>query len=162
MNRQISMISEMKTFIITLLCTCAAFVSTAQQVVASSGHTGTMTGYTVSWTLGEPVIETFTGAGNMVTQGQHQTRLVVTAANEITLPGIELMVFPNPAKNYLKISGLKEQATIKIIDITGKIVFTGVTRSSDEILSMEAFFPGIYLLSLDTPGGHAVFKVIKQ
>jgi len=143
--------SDMKTFIIALLCTCASFISTAQQVVASTGHTGAMTGYTVSWTLGEPVIETFSDAGYMVTQGQHQTRLVVTAADDISFPGINLMVFPNPAtqKIFLKVkSENHHDLNYRINDIQGHELLRGDVVDTTCEISLAAIAPGIYLLTV--------------
>jgi hypothetical protein len=77
----------MKTIVIfVVLSVCTIYLS-AQEVVASSGNSGTITGYKVDWTLGEPVIETFTGSANILTQGMHQTKLLVTGLQEMTIPG---------------------------------------------------------------------------
>jgi membrane-bound inhibitor of C-type lysozyme len=68
----------MKILPIFLFTIFAGITATAQQVVASSGNSATAGGYTVAWTLGEPVIETLSGSNNILTQGMHQTNLVVT------------------------------------------------------------------------------------
>ncbi|QQS30849.1 MAG: hypothetical protein IPM47_07970 [Sphingobacteriales bacterium] len=49
--------------------------SLSPQVVASGGGYGTGGGYTLSYTVGEPVIATLSGGSNILTQGFHQPDL---------------------------------------------------------------------------------------
>jgi hypothetical protein len=61
--------------------------SLSPEVVATAGdHFATSTAQ-LSWTLGEPVIETFTdAAATQLTQGFHQTNLMVVAVGDYRLP----------------------------------------------------------------------------
>jgi len=60
-----------KLLIITAFATFS-FHAKAQQVVASSGGYFEGENLTLSWTLGEPVVETFTGSNVILTQGFQQ------------------------------------------------------------------------------------------
>jgi hypothetical protein len=68
----------MKALFLFSFMMLAGVVGSAWQVVACSGNTATSSGYTVAWSLGKPVIEILTGANKILTQGIHQTNLVVT------------------------------------------------------------------------------------
>jgi len=52
-------------------------------------------GAQLSWTLGEAVIETYTGDKSQLTQGFHQTQLTVVALNE-SVTVFPVLVYPNP------------------------------------------------------------------
>ena len=157
----------MKPILVLLALLFAATASYAQQVVASSGNTGTAVGYTVDWTLGEPVIETISGSTHILTQGIHQTRLLATALSEIELPGLEVKVYPNPTGRFLKIEVIQtsnELLIYEIFDITGrKTAFKKMNLNSEEI-DMESYVPGIYILTITTPNRDYVktFKIIKK
>ncbi|MEN8250213.1 MAG: hypothetical protein ABFS32_14870, partial [Bacteroidota bacterium] len=93
----------MKRIFILNILILSCFILTAQEVVSSGGETGTAAGYEISWTVGEPVIETVSDGTNTLTQGFHQTKLTVTSVNEFSISGIELKVFPNPTEDYVHI-----------------------------------------------------------
>ncbi len=71
----------------------------AQEVVSTAGSHGETTAGSLSWTVGEPVIETITDGTNTLTQGFQQSKLTVTAINDLKFPGIELSVYPNPTNS---------------------------------------------------------------
>ena len=85
----------------------AASAIHAQLIVASSGNSGSAAGYTVDWTLGEPVIETISGSTHILTQGMHQTKLLVTSIRVMEFPGLELKVYHNPASDLLTIEVIR-------------------------------------------------------
>jgi len=53
--------------------------SQPQQVIASSGGSGSSGDVSMGWTLGETVIATFSTGSAILTQGFHQPGLTVTA-----------------------------------------------------------------------------------
>ncbi len=60
--------------------------------------------YSLSWTLGECVTETFTASGNTLTQGFQQSLYVVTSINQLTIEGISVKAYPNPVSDLINIS----------------------------------------------------------
>jgi hypothetical protein len=94
--------------------------SFSQQVIATAGSSGSGTGIQLSWTIGEPVIETFTGANNILTQGFHQTLLMRVTypsnAGIVWYPGtiyeITWQDFTDP---YVKIELLKGGTLVRTI-----------------------------------------------
>ena len=86
--------------LILLIALCATFLQ-AQEVVTTAGSYGETSSGSLSWTVGEPVIETITDGTNTLTQGFQQSKLTVTAINDLKFPGIELSVYPNPTNSFL-------------------------------------------------------------
>jgi hypothetical protein len=157
----------MKPIFVLLALLFAATVTQSQQVVASSGNSGSAAGYTVDWTLGEPVIETISSSGNILTQGMHQTKLLVTAISEIEFPGVEVKVYPNPTGRFLKIEVLQtgnELFFYEISDITGRKVVLKELQGNTEEIDMGSFVSGIYFLYVLSQNHKSVkvFKIIKN
>ncbi len=78
-------------------------ICTSQQVISAAGGSGSGSNVQLSWTVGEPVIETFTGSSAILTQGFHQSKLLVTALDPMLFPGLTLTVFPNPVSSSLQL-----------------------------------------------------------
>ena len=78
-------------------------VLNAQKVVSSAGEHNTIGNIQVSWTLREPVIETVSGGNSILTQGFHQTKLMVTPVLSI-FENMQIKVFPNPTNEFINIS----------------------------------------------------------
>lgn len=67
-------------------------------------------------------------------------------------------VYPNPVSSTLHIAGASERTHYEILDVTGKLVFSG----SGNAIATEKLKPGIYLLLLSIPGGEmARLKFVK-
>jgi hypothetical protein len=70
---------------------------------------------------------------------------------------IDVKVYPNPFKNYLKInivSPNEDFFDISIIDITEKIVFTktNIPANTETRINLQYTPPGIYILRLYSKG----------
>jgi hypothetical protein len=157
----------MKIFILIILMIINGFAASAQQVVASAGHSGSAAGVVVDWTLGEAVIETFTGSGSILTQGMHQTKLSMTGIGDFTVPGLDVKVFPNPVTEVLTIEAIQVGNPLfwyELMDMTGRKSVRTEMRAQTEKLDLTGHAPGIYLLRIFSPGSGltGTFKIIKQ
>jgi hypothetical protein len=157
----------MRTLLIFLIVIFSGVTVTAQEVVASSGSSGTITGYKVDWTLGEPVIETLTGPANILTQGMHQTNLLVTGLEEMIVPGLEVRVYPNPTSDLLMIEVIQTGNDLfryELFDITGRKIVLKKMNSNIEEIDMGSYVSGVYLLNVLNPNRKhvKVCKIIKQ
>lgn len=70
--------------------------------------------------------------------------------NEIKQDENKLVLYPNPAQDYLNIMGPNDFQTmrIKIHDISGRLVFNRVVLSHNYRLALDEFNAGVYLLSI--------------
>lgn len=76
--------------------------SVAPQVTASAGGHFTGANAQLSWTIGEVVIETFETETNQLTQGFHQTNMLITAVEDLA-KDFQVKIFPNPTAAIMKI-----------------------------------------------------------
>ncbi len=81
-------------------------------------------------------------------------------ANEIYQPETQnvVSIYPNPAKNLLKVSGLAANSNFSIYDLSGKSIGEGKLSGSFQI-DLSAFDKGTYVIRFDE--GH-VFRFVKQ
>ena len=159
----------MKNSIFLLMAYCALnFPSslTAQEVVSSAGDTFHNGNGSISWTLGEIVIETFESPEVIITQGFHQPVLLVSTLTEE--PGVDfrLTAFPNPTRAHLFVStdhGQAENLDYRLYDLPGRLVITNRLEGTQTRIDMDNLLPGSYFLQiLDQGKPLKVFKIIKQ
>ena len=155
----------MKYSIIILILFLAGVMVSAQQVVSSNGDSKSVSGFEVSWTVGEPVIATLVGSSNTLTQGFHQTKLTITAVSELLLPGIEIKVFPNPTQDFITIhfSEYVEDSRYWLYDLRGKLIENKLINSADTEINMEKYASGQYILKLTNKLRQPIqtFQIIK-
>lgn len=139
----------------------------SQQVLSSGGGNGSGSNIQLSWTIGEPVIETFTGSSVILTQGFHQTKLLVTATDPLQWPGLTLSAYPNPVASHLLID-LKGEApaslSFSLFDMNGHLVHNGRIVQFPQKIAMDEYSPGTYLLKVLQSGQTPLktFKIIKE
>jgi hypothetical protein len=139
----------------------------AQQVVSSGGGQGAGSGVRISWTIGEPVISTLRSGSLILTQGFHQTRLSLTAIEEIPVPGLKLSVFPNPTAEFINLKIEEGDFALfqyTLLDINGKSLKTNKLKEASTRVDMGKLAAGIYLLRISRKNGETIktCRVVKQ
>lgn len=161
----------MKSKVSSFMCflwMLSATVASGQQVISSAGASATGTGVQLSWTVGEPVIDTFTGTSAILTQGFHQTRLTVTAIEVIPVPDLDLTVYPNPVSSVLRLQAIGKkkvpQMTYSLYNMEGKAIMKKLFTDSPEEINMELYSSGTYILKIFNGENQPLrtFKVIKE
>lgn len=66
-------------------------------------------------------------------------------------------VYPNPAKSFIKISGLTKSTDYELFSVDGKLIKKGTTKPDSEI-NISNFVKGIYILKFNTQN----IKIIKE
>ena len=139
--------------------------ATAQTVVSANGGTATAAGVEVSWTIGEPITETVTDGTTTLTQGFQQSKLTVTAINDIQITGVEIKVYPNPTSDYVTVhfSKMMEKPTYLLFDLSGRLIEQKKIESTDAKIDMTGYAGGSYILKLNN-GRQPLqsFKIIKR
>ena len=59
------------------------------------------------------------------------------------------MLYPNPANDSVTITTATYQSMVKIIDVTGKLVYTTIINNQGNI-DTSAFANGVYLVQIST------------
>jgi len=158
----------MKNFTKTLIAFCVFGFGTAiqaQEVVATSGDYFENSSGSISWTIGEPKIETFESANNILTQGFHQTKLTIISIDEEEMLG-DISVYPNPAKQDLIIdipSHYSDSFNALLYDAGGKLLSQKELISGTATMEMHNLATGTYYLRIinSVKKQQKEFKILK-
>ena len=151
--------------IIFLLILGVAERANAQEVVASAGETQKAADIELSWTLGETIIETAESGSSVLTQGFHQSKLVVTALDDI-IANFEVKVYPNPTSDFVivNLDATKYDTQYALFDFSGKLLRQHPISETETRLDMIRYASGTYILKLldDNSLPLQSFKIVKR
>ncbi|MCB9033297.1 MAG: T9SS type A sorting domain-containing protein [Chitinophagales bacterium] len=153
-------------FIIIFLFTIKAYT---QEVIATTGNHYSNTNYSMSFTIGEPIITTYTTSNIIMTQGFHQTKLTdIASFIKNFYSDATISVFPNPAVNSVQIN-LKSDKLIQyktnVYDISGKLIYqTALLNATQQQIEVSHWSVGTYIIQVvdDKNQALATAKIIKQ
>ncbi len=135
-------------------------------VIASSGGHAQGEGLTISWTLGEMAIETFQNDNLILTQGFHQTDIVITSVYESTSLDFTINAFPNPVKEQLTVNvqeGAAENIRFGMVDLQGNLLLEGELEGRETNIDLATFRSGVYFLTLTVKGEKVkTFRIVKK
>lgn len=158
----------MKRYILILITSLFVFNAAAQkqEVISSAGGYYTATGITLSWTLGETIIPSYGPTNGLILTHGFQSVLRTVIVEENLDTQVKVVVFPNPASDYLNISfaePLDAEVNLMLIDAQGKLFKTQVIEAaaSEIQLNFQDLPSGIYLLKLTKGKLTNVYKVVK-
>lgn len=138
----------------------------SQEVIASASSYIESDVVLFSWTLGESIIETFEGTGNILTHGFHQTKLLVFEIDDEMSTNRNIKAYPNPVKDFIQISiEIKDELkdySYSLYNLSGKMLIKDKITSTDVNVSFENLKPSIYYLKVNGNNIIKVFKIIKK
>jgi len=123
----------------------------AQEVITTAGSYRETTSGSLSWTVGELVIETITDGTNTLTQGFQQSKLTVTNINDLKIPGIELSVYPNPTNSFLSIevkTDKQRDLLLSLFDLNGRLILQKKMAGNKQTIKMQNYKPATYILKV--------------
>lgn len=144
-----------------------SFTLQAQQVISSAGKYFKQKNAEISWTIGEPVIETLSNKSVILTQGYQQGYISSNYTKDLIIEGLRLDIFPNPTAETLNLH-VKNRDLNKLKfflhNLEGKIISHGSIESSLTKIDLYRYSNGVYLLRVVQESGEAVqsFRVVKQ
>jgi hypothetical protein len=150
--------------ILTILSVKSFSQTVSRNVIASGGNSVSISGYTISSTIGQIPFQTLSDNTYYLTQGFQQpgTKLPVN-------PGEFIQVFPNPVNDYLNIIfsvSVQINFTISIFNLMGSEMQTTLAPNIQNgvlyTIDFSKFPNGMYLLHIyDKSGEQKLYKVIK-
>jgi hypothetical protein len=147
--------------------------SLSPEVISTAGDYFVGTNASVSWTLGETVIETYTSSGTILTQGFQQLSYTIVSIDEPPISknanNGHINVYPNPATDFINVdfidithSGVMAQ----MYDLQGKKMMEEQmqTNPAHRQLDLSKIAKGSYILRFTDPNGIFIksFKVVKN
>lgn len=155
----------MRLLLLSAFALCISSVgANAQSIWPStlnaSGGSAILAGNTYEWSVGEmTLVSTESTSSLVITQGLLQTRLGTTDVKDHTIMQY-LSVFPNPASstvNYTFNSPQKAVLGIRLVDMTGKVLYTRNTDVKTGIntgqVDMSPYAAATYMLQVDLTDG---------
>jgi hypothetical protein len=124
--------------------------SIQNDVISSGGASVSTATLKMDYTIGEPVIETFSTGGNVLTQGFHQPNITLTSIEKPESLN-DIQVFPNPVEDELtiEIPAQYESAFIyRLFDINGKLLVQSSVFAGSHKLYMHSYAAGTYILQI--------------
>ncbi|QGY42989.1 T9SS type A sorting domain-containing protein [Maribellus comscasis] len=138
----------------------------AQEVVATAGNSFTNNNLQLNWTLGESVISTLSNQNTVLTQGFHQSKIIVTAVDEFPELSFDISAYPNPTSNHLKVKIEKtgqQDLFYTLYSLDGRIMAQKQIETSVSEIPMYSYVSATYLLKVFNKNNVLkTFKIIKK
>lgn len=160
----------MKNHLMVFLLVCTSMSGLCQNlnqvVIASAGKSSQNQSVQLDWTIGEVFINTIISNKCIISQGFHQTNLILSSSREAKHPGLSVRIYPNPASEYIMIncwSLFNEYLLIELIDMNGRIKFFDKTNDGELKIDIRGFDKGFYFLRLYDENRNIIgsYKIIK-
>lgn len=140
----------------------------AQENTNTTGGNASGAGGSVSYSLGQVMYQTHTGANGSVAQGLQQPYeiSVVTAIEEAKGINLSVLAYPNPTTDYLtlEIEDFEfSNVYFRLYDISGKLVQSEKILDNQTSIVMSNLVPATYFIKV-VQGNKEVktFKIIKN
>jgi hypothetical protein len=118
-------------------------------ISCSGGETFYTQNYSLDFSIGEPISESYEGNLTMLTQGFLQDIVGPTAISENNERLTGVNIYPNPASQFISLN--VEDAIIKwyeIVNIYGISLEKTSCKSNPDNIDVSSLRPGVYLLKL--------------
>ena len=138
----------------------------AQESVNATGGSGTGSGGSFSYSVGQVVYTTKSSAFGTLNEGVQQSYEYVLSLDEDLMTDLVIDVFPNPSTDFINVN-MNESDLValnyELVDINGKSILTNGINSSMTQIDLSLYAPGSYFLKItDQEGRSKKFKIIKQ
>ena len=149
-----------RIFILIVVMGVCGFTTRSQTlsptVISSSGGFYTSGSAMLSTTVAEmTMVQTFTSASNILTQGFQQPEDMTTGIDEIPAVSDGILIYPNPTNGnfILSFTSLDNvESSIRVFNLAGQVVlekqFTTSTGLNTINFDFSAYSQGIYVLEL--------------
>jgi hypothetical protein len=140
----------------------------AQNAIPATGGNASGSGGSVSYSVGQIVYTKNAGTNGTAAQGVQQPYeiSVVTAIEKALDISLEMVVYPNPATDFikLKISNYDLQnLRYQLYDINGSLLLDNKVESNETSIIMSNYLPSTYFLKIsDKNKVVKTFKIIKH
>jgi len=137
----------------------------AQDLISSAGSNHKDADKSVSWTVGEAVVDTKSNDQVTLTQGFQQPSIQIIALTEEADNAFGIKVYPNPSSAYIILESKKldlSQVKYEIVDNRSVQVAIGNWITASQNIDISTFTQGTYHLRIFVHNKLAnTFKIIK-
>jgi hypothetical protein len=137
----------------------------AQELISSSGESIKNSDVQVDYSIGEIMIDTYSGDEIIITQGLHQPVITITDITDNKIKNMDIKLYPNPTSSILNIelNDIQKEKYYSLTDINGKLLFKDKILNMTESLDISNLLSGVYILKLTTNAQIIKsYKIIKK
>lgn len=162
-----------------LISSFAHSQSITPSVITSGGSFYQGSTGSLQWTIGEPIIETYSNPQGILTQGFQQSVYTISDFDStiitfpknnqdlIYIPQFSVKVYPNPASDYINILINSEEISntkIELVDFSGKVILKENLNELNLQIDLSSVPPGMYFLRITNyySGYYKTFKIEKS
>lgn len=127
----------------------------APDVFVSSGGYQSNASCSLSWSVGEPIIEGGNSMDNILTQGfQQPSDIIITNVDNTQNSKENITAYPNPASTLIYVTSSSSKPMLaEVLDFTGQTVCKKTISSQDNTMNLANLSNGIYFLKMFTIEG---------
>lgn len=101
----------------------------------------------------------------VVTVGGCSTTSTCMSVDNVSVGSVAMdnvLVFPNPATDVLTVSGLTGNATLTVVDVNGKVIFTAQENNATAEISLVNVESGVYFITIASDKVNGTKRFIKK
>ena len=157
------------SFLVFLLLLVSKLIygqSNSPEVISTTGDYFENENGSLSFTIGEPIIETLSGSDLIITQGFQQSKYKITPVIDILNDNIFVKVYPNPTSQFIIVDirqNNAEKYSLDIINIKGERLFNTQIINEKTILNLDKYSLSELILRIYNDKNKMIksFKIIK-
>ena len=142
----------MKRLLLLNICFIFFTVSYSQQsILATSGDYFKNETSSISFTIGDLVVDSYLGTSFSITQGFQQSEKTITGIENISKYGLNINIYPNPTTDFVNINidgDNLENISCILYDIKGQNLVQKPVNKGQLKLDLLQYSPSIYLLKI--------------
>jgi len=136
-------------------------------LVSTSGGYDQNENVSISWSLGETAISTYTNGATVIEGFQAVASFVVLPSVKEISQKFNLNIFPNPTTDYINISQKESNSNVlfvNIFDVTGKKIICDYKLNNEISIKVSDYANGIYIIVINnyTDNLSETYKFIKK
>ena len=137
-----------------------------RDIISANGATDSLSSGTISYTVGQLVIETSQKDNITLNQGFHQGDIEVVTTYKNPDKQVEIIAYPNPAENYVELhTQLNEYKGMQytLYDLRGALQEKGTITTTTQKIDLSQLAAGQYILQITQDDNKIqTFKIIKK
>lgn len=158
-----------KILFMSILLLLSVFYSKtmAQEAVLSAGGNTTQSNGSVSYSIGQVFSSDAESSDHYVTEGVQQAfEIYVVTEIEALAKTMDLLVYPNPTSDFLKLKTSEEAfetLSFVLTNVQGQVLQTQKVNQKETRVNLKNYAPGSYFLNIRTEEETIkTFKIIRK
>lgn len=156
------------SILFALITVCSAQTLT-QEVNSNGGGNYSQINASLQFTIGEPIIETYSTSTGRLYQGFEQGNYNIVSIEEPVIDtAISVALYPNPSTGIFSLnlkSNLPQYFILKIVDMHGKLILEKqFSAESTETINLSEYNNSIYFIIINSTETSytKTYKILKQ